>query len=302
MLSQSNTDRAISPVVGGVLLLAISITLVSFAGYVLLETGDTHTAAPTVTVSLEETENPAVYRLSHESGTHSLGNQTTVQGVANPAVLRGADFVAGTDIEVTPVSDEVRVVWDSDNSRSYTLQTFNVDPAIGDLSVSDIYHDCDWAESEINDQGDLNLVSGDVVRCDIVNGVDLDPGVSSVAVDMQSGAVIIGTVDTDGDVDLDNATVTGDVTTDANDIVLTSESTVYGDVVAQSDTNIDIDGDSRVSGAVVAKGGSLSLDSVTVEGHVYVDEDDISTCSGGTTIGPEGESCSEYEFRDPADY
>ena len=299
---KSTTDRAISPVVGGVLLLAITITLVSFAGYVILGVGDTRASAPTVTVSLKETENPAVYHLSYESGSSSLGSQTELQGVANRTVLQGTELVAGTDIEVTPVSDEVRLVWDDGDGRSYTLQTFSVDPGIGGISASDIDYECDWAEAEINDQGDLDLVSGDVLRCDIVDGVSLDPGVNNIAVDMQGGATLVGAVDTDGDVDLDNATVTGDVTTDANDIVMTSESTVYGDVVAQSGTNIDIDGDSRVLGAVVVNGGSLSLDSVTVEGHVYVDEDDISTCSGGTTIGPDEESCSEYEFRDPDDY
>jgi flagellin-like protein len=299
---KSTTDRAISPVVGGVLLLAITIALVSFAGYVILGAGDTGATAPTVTVSLEETENPAVYRLSYESGSSSLGSQTELQGVADRTVLQGTEVVAGTDIEVTPVSDEVRLVWDDGDGRSYTLQTFSVDPVLEGISVSDIDYECDWAESEINNQGDLDLVSGDVLRCDIVDGVSLDPGVNNIAVDMQGGAILVGTIDTDGDVDLDNATVTESVTTDANDIVMTNESTVYGDVVAQSDTNIDIDGDSRVLGAVVVNGGSLSLDSVTVEGHVYVDEDDISGCSGGTTIGPNGESCSEYEFRDPADY
>ena len=302
MFSKSNTERAISPVVGGVLLLAITITLVSFAGYVLLGAGDTHATAPTVTVSLEETENPAVYRLSHESGSSSLGRHTEVQGVADRTVLQGTEFVSGTDIEVTPVSDEVRLVWDDGDGRSYTLQTFSADPALEGISPSEINHECDWAETKINNQGDLDLASGDVVRCDIVGDISLDPGVNSVAVDMQGGAILVGTVDTDGDVDLDNSTVTGDVTTDANDIVMTGESTVYGDVVAQSDTNIDIDGDSRVVGAVVARGGSLSLDSVSIGGHVYVNEDDISSCSGGTTIGPNDEPCSEYNFRDPADY
>jgi flagellin-like protein len=292
--------RGISPVIGTVLLVAIAVVIVSIAGYVLFGATETHDPAPSVTVELEP-ESPAVYTLRYESGNEPLGNQTELTGVIESDRLHGTNFTAGEEVEIFPLESEVSIVWHADQ-RSYTLRTFAVEPVLGDVSTSDIDHDCGWAEAEVNDQEDLDMNDGDVLYCDIVTELDLDSDVSDVSVDFWAEAILIGSIDTDGDVDLDSATVTGDVTTDANDITITNESTVYGDVVAQPNTNIDIDGDSSVAGAVVVEGGSLSLDSVNIDGHVYVDANDISSCSGGTTIGPDNESCSEYDFKDPADY
>jgi flagellin-like protein len=294
-------DRGISPVVGTVLLVAIAVVIVSMAGFILLDLTETHDPAPSVTVRLEAGEDPATYFLRYESGNTALGNRTELQGVLEEDTLHGRNFTAGDEAEVLPLAEEVRLVWHTDE-RSYTLQTYTADPVLENVSAGDIDHDCAWAEEKINNQGDLNMNDGDVLHCDVVQELDLDPGVGNVDLDFWNDAILIGSIDTDGDVDLDSATVVGDVTTDSDDITITDETTVYGDVVAQPNTNIDIDGDSSVGGAVVVDGGSLSLDSVTVAGHVYVDVNDISGCSGGTTIGPDNESCSEYEFRDPADY
>lgn len=108
----------------------------------------------------------------------------------------------------------------------------------------------------------MNMNSGNIRYCDVGDELELGPGVSD--------AVLVGSTDT--------AAVTGDVTTDDNDSTVTDDSTVYGDVVAEP-TSIGVDGESGVAGAVVVEDGSLSLDSETVAGHVYVDGDDISSCS-----------------------
>lgn len=301
-MAGSADRRAISPVIGTVLLVAIVAIMAALAAYVIFGAAETHDPAPAVSVELVETENPAVYRLRYRSGEATLENRTELQGVIESDALHGTELGAGDEIEVMPVSNEVRLVWEGDD-RTYTLQTFEAEPAPGleDISSSDIDYDCDWAEEHINDQQDLDLNSGEVLRCDILDDIDLDPGVSGIDPDIYANATLIGSIDTDGDVNLDQATVTGDVTTDGNDIVMTGESTVYGDVVAQVGTNIDIDGDSYMAGAVVARDGSLSLSDVTVDGHVYVDESDFS-CSGDTELGPDSESCSEYDPRDPGDY
>lgn len=301
-MSEQNRARGVSPVVGGVLLLGITVLIVAIAGYGILGAGDTDDPAPAVALTLEQTENPAVYRLSYESGTTALGERTELQGVADETVLHDRGFVAGAEAEVVPLRSNLRLVWYGEE-QSYTLRTFSVDPVLGNTSVSGIDHGCAWAEARINDQGDLDLSNGVVLRCDITDGVDLDDGVNSISLDFDTDAVLVGSVDTDSNVDIDSATVTGDITTTtaANDITVTGESTVYGDVVAPPDTNIDIDGGSEVGGAVVARDGTLTLDGVTVDGHVYVDSDDF-TCSSDTTIGPEGLSCGEYSPRDPEDY
>jgi flagellin-like protein len=300
-MTEDNTGlRGISPVIGTVLLVAITVVIVSIAGYVIFGATETHDPAPSVTVELEAGEDPGRYILRYESGNEPLGNRTELQGVVESDLLHGTNFTAGEERAVMPLASEVRLVWHAEE-RSYTLQTFTADPVLENLSASDIDHDCDWAEAEINDQGDLNMNDGDVLHCDVITELDLDPGVSDVAVDFWNNATLIGSIDTDGDVDLDSATVTGDVRSDANDITITDETTVYGDVVAEPNTNIDIDGDTSVAGAVVARDGSLNLDSVTVGGHVYADENDF-TCSGDTTIGPAESSCSEYDPKDPEGY
>lgn len=293
-------SRGISPIVGSVLLVATAVVIVSVAGYVLLGATETHDPAPAVTVELETTDDPGVYMLRYESGNAALGNQTEIRGVIETDALHGRNFTASDEVAVTPLETEVRLVWHADH-RSYSLDTYPVDPVLEDISRSDIDHSCDWAEQEINDQGDLNMNDGDILHCTVVDELDLDPGVTDVAVDLWADATLVGSIDTDGDVDLDSATVTGHVTADANDITVTDESVVHGDIVARPNTNIDIDGDSRVGGAVVTESGSLSLDDVTVDGHVYADEDDLS-CSGDTTIGPDETPCGEYDPRDPGSY
>lgn len=300
MFRKLEPNRGLSPVVGTVLLVAIAVVLASLAGYIIFGATETHDPAPSVTVELVESEDSTDYRLRYESGNAPLGDQTEIQGVVKPDRLDGTNLTAGDTVEVTPLDEEIRLVWHADQ-RTYTLRTFTAEPAVTDLSVSDIDHECGWATEKINDQGDLNMNSGNVLHCDVVDELDIDPGVSDVDIDLWDDALLLGSIDTDGDVDLDSATVVGDVTTNSDDITITNESSVGGDVVAQPGTSIDIDGDSSVAGAVVVDGGSLSLDDVTVDGHVYADENDVS-CSGGTTIGPDGASCSTYDPKDPDEY
>lgn len=95
--------------------------------------------------------------------------------------------------------------------------------------------------------------------------------------------------------------VTGDVTTTSSDITVTGKSDVYGDVVASPGTTIEIDGTSSVTGAVVVDGGSLSLDTVDIDGHVYANPGDVSGCSSAE-LGPGDTSCGAYSFRTPSDY
>lgn len=154
---------------------------------------------------------------------------------------------------------------------------------------------CSWVESQIN-SGDLRM-SGQKAVCDVDNSIN---GATVNNIDFDSESVLIGDIDVEGDVDIDTSHVTGDITTNGQDIVITSNTIVGGDVVAPVGTNIDIDAGSKIKGDVVAEGGSLSMDGATIEGHVYVNDEDRS-CSN-MTIGPNGKSCDSYEFRDPTTY
>lgn len=211
----------------------------------------------------------------------------------NAGEIRRGDVPEDYVLDVTGTSDTIQYLHITTNRVTAELQNSNVVLSKYKPQVS---NECDWVESKLN-SGDFSM-SGENVECDVDNGIS---GVTVNNIDFDSESVLIGQIDVEGNVDLDTSQVTDGITTDGQDITITSDSIVGGDVVAPDGTNIDIDGGSTVEGAVVAKGGSLSLDNSIINGQVYVEEDDISSCTG-MEIGPNGETCGDYEFRDPSNY
>lgn len=197
------------------------------------------------------------------------------------------DFV----LDITGTSDTIKFLHVTTNRVTAEIQASDLSVAKHTPSTS---NDCDWVESQIN-SGDLSM-SNEKAQCDVDAG--LDDTVTNVDFDTES--VLLGNIDVTGDVDLDTSHVVGRITTSGQDITITSDSIVTGDVVAPSGTQTDIDGGSRVEGAVVAHDGSLSVSSATITGHIYANEDNYS-CSD-MTIGPNEKSCSEYDIRNPDDY
>ncbi len=289
--------RGVSPVVGVTVIIAIVVLVTSAAGYAIFGLAEETEPAPDVAMELEPTGDGVAYTLRHVSGEDLTGNQTRLTGVADEDALHGERLRAGETIEVVPVGTEVTLLWHGDG-ESYTLHTFDVGPDELAFDAGAIDNRCDFVEQEMtNNSGDLDLTDEQAV-CDVTADVDLDQDDNDL--DLDDNSTLVGDIDVDGDVDLDSSTVVGSVASEGNDITITDESVIYGDVVADTGTNIDIDGESQVDGAVVVDGGSLSLDNVDVDGPVYADPDDVS-CSG-STIGLDDESCSEYSFKDPDDY
>jgi FlaG/FlaF family flagellin (archaellin) len=295
VVEEKPSGRGVSPVVGVTLLVAIVVFVTSAAGYVTLGLAGETKPAPDVAMEFEPTGDGVMYTLQHVSGEGLTGNQTRLIGVADEDALHGERLRAGQTTEVVPVGTEVTLLWYGDG-EGYTLHTFDVDPDELAFDVGTIDNRCDFVEQEMtNNSGDLDLTDEQAV-CNVTADVDLDQDDNDL--DLDNNSTLIG--DIDGDVDLDSSAVVGGVASEGNDITITDESEVSGDVVADTGTNIDIDGESQVDGAVVVDGGSLSLDNVDVDGPVYADPDDVS-CSG-STLGPDDESCSEYNYRDPDDY
>jgi hypothetical protein len=299
MTGHRPADRGLSPVIGAILIVAIVAILSVVIGSMVLGLTDETDSQPSVALDLEPTGDGVTYRLSHTDGQNLTGDRTRLIGAADEEVLHGKHLRAGDDVEIVPVSDELKLVWMGENT-GHTLATFEVDPASLRYNPGTIDKGCGWVEQEINDQGDLDMSDTSAV-CDVT--ADTNTGKDDIAIDLDTDSVLVGNIDTDGDVDVDSSDVVGGITTDADDITIASGSNIYGNVVAQPDTNIDIAGGSSVTGDVVVKGGSLSLDGVTITGEVYADDDDLS-CSN-TSIGSDSATsrgCSEYEFKDPAAY
>jgi len=298
MATDERRNRAVSPVIGVALLVAIVVILTAVAGYVILGLTEESDAQPDVVIRLDSTDEQVGYTLEHVSGETLDGNRTTLIGTANEDALHGRTLRADDEVEIVPVESEIRLVWRGENSE-HTLRTYEVNESSLPYEVDELDAKCSWVEEQMkSNSGDLDMTDDEAV-CDVTG--DTEVGATDVDIDLDSGSALVGNIDTGGDVDVDSSLVVGDVTTDSDDIVVTDESEIYGDIVAQPGTNIDIDGNSSVGGAVVVTSGSLSLDEVDVDGHVYVDPSDVSGCSNAT-LGPNDESCAEYGFRDPSNY
>jgi FlaG/FlaF family flagellin (archaellin) len=286
-------ERGISPVLGSVIMLGIGVMLVSVSAYLILGVTSQTSKAPDAALTLEQTGD-ATFTLRHESGDNLTGGLVEIQGVANEDALDGLQFTPTDTIELTPVSDRVRLVWHGNNTH-HTIHEFKIETKWLPYNTSDTDTRCDAAASNIKDDGTFGL-DGDTVVCDVLG--DVGTGTSSVGVDLESGATLVGNIDTDSDVTVETSTVVGNVTT-AGDTLTISGSDIYGDVVAPAGTTVDIDG-GTVHGSVVAA-GSVSLDGVSVDTHVHATGDALS-CTGGTTVGSGDVPCSEYTLRNPDDY
>jgi len=289
--------RAISPVIGVVLMVVIVVLLAGITAAFVFGSTDETDPQPDVVMTVVESDDSTTVALKHESGDTLAGNKTRLVGAADETAFHGAQLQAGNTVEVVPTDQVLKLVWSGENT-DYVVQTFDVDTSALPYNPSEVDRDCSWVETNVGANGDLDM-SDDAASCNVKD--DLDATINDVNVDLQSGALLVGSIDTDGDVDLDNSTVVGDITSNADDITITGGSDVYGTTVAKSGTDIDIDGDSYVRGDVVVNGGSLSLNSVDIDGHVYASDSDFPSSCPDTTIGPDEESCGEYDPRDPDD-
>lgn len=308
--------RAVSPVVGSVLLLAVVVVLGAVGGSMFLGMTQETDPAPSVVLDVEPADDGAVHVLRHDGGAELEGERLVLRGAVDPDGLAGATLAAGRGESFYPVEPEVTVVWTGDRGTSYTLGTFAVEDP---LPAPD--RGCGWVDDETDGGADPAKVHGVVVNCDVE---------TTEIVEVQDGGVIIGDaisgekgLDGDdstvyGDVDvervanLQNGTVTGSTTSRTSDVKLYNStvegpvaghrvvevergSTVDGDVVSHNRT-VEVDS-SAVSGSITAD-ESVDLQDARVEGDVYVDPSDFG-CTDSTV---NGRSCSDYEPKDPDDW
>lgn len=211
---------------------------------------------------------------------------------SNSGKIRRGNIPEDEVIDVTGAGDTIEYVHVTTNRVAVEL--VNTDVYLSSYTPT-VDNQCQWVRDNYN-SGDISM-TGQEVQCDISAGID-DLTVNNI--DLSSESVLYGDIDVTGDVDIDSSRVTGSVTGSGDDLTITSDVTVGGDVYTPTGTNLDIDAGSTINGAVVVEGGSLSLDGATINGHVYAAEDDIS-CDN-MELGPDSQSCSAYDFRPPSDY
>lgn len=138
--SDPSAERAISPVIGTVLFLAIVLLLVAVSGAFIFELTEQQDPAPQASMHLEPVASSDDYRLIHRSGDNITGSQLTLLGVSDPDTLAGTTFTAGDTVRVTPTEETIRLVWEEQQQRpsSYTLATFDVTLSSGSSGSSSV--------------------------------------------------------------------------------------------------------------------------------------------------------------------
>jgi len=334
MIREDGSERAVSPVVGVTLLVAIVVMLAATATWVFLGVSESPEPTPDTVLDAEAAESGAEYRLVHAGGDRLDGADLEFKGALKTDAAAGAELSNGDNVSFYPTAEEVTVVWHGEEGRSYTLKTIEVDRALPEPDEG-----CEWVEDESDGGTDSITIDGIVVNCDATTtklikirngGTIVGKAVSETKeLDMDDGAVM-GTVEVEKVADFEDGLVTGAVTSNSenvnldnttvegtieagkvadvikgsvvkgsidvdNDAKVKTGSVVKGDVVSATE-NAKVD-DSRVEGSVTAA-KTVDIDDATVEGDVYIDKSDFD-CTD-STIG--GQNCTSYSPKDPDEW
>ncbi len=317
MTDSASQDRAISPVIGIVVLVAVVVGLSAVSAGMLYSLNQERDPAPTVTMSLEPTDVDAIQTLVMENGPTLEGEKIEIHGGVELSNLATRELSAGDQHDVVPIDTTIEVVWFGDHGTSYVIWEETVSEAATAPAPD---KRCSWVETE-SDGGTTNVkIHGIVVACDVE---------TSEGIEVQDGGVIIGvTMSGAKDVDADNATFYGDVEVEqvfnlqdglvigsieshtadvklgngtvggsisaAKEVEVVDGSSVAGNVV--SDGGVEVLG-SEVSGSVVSH-DSVKLQDATVNGEVY-DGSPTFDCTNSTI---NGQSCASYSPKDPEMY
>lgn len=314
-MGNNRGGRAISPVTGVVLLVAIVVVLVSGAAAAIFDLTQERESQPEVALEMEVEDDGFTHALELTHGSALDGDKVTLRGAADPDALSGTELSASDDVQILPIEEEIKVVYTGEHGSSYLLRTFEPDQTFPDPDEG-----CEWVETESDGGTEKIKVTGIVVNCDLETIKDIE---------VESYAVVIGNVDSDNNqLDADDVKIYGDV--DVEDVANLQDGEIKGSVVSQTadvkigngtvggsieagkvievvdgssvdgdltndDKTVKVD-DSTVSGSIVTE-GDVKLQDATIEGDVYVDPADFDCTS--STIN--GEDCSTYTPKDPDD-
>lgn len=332
MVRAPRDDRAVSKVVGVVLLVAIAVVLAAVATAMAFGLTQEREPAPEVVLDLAYDGDGAVHQFAHDQGERLDGEKLTLRGTADPDGLAGSELAAGQRTPVYPTDDAVTVVWTGEHGTTYTLDTFETEATVPEPDEG-----CPWVDVETNGGTDDITIDATVVDCDVR---------TDRVIEVRNGGVVIGATTSDANVlDGDDATFYGDVSVEdtanlqdsavhgavtsrtadvkvdassvdgpvsaATEVEVFADSTVGGSLTADDEIEVldgsSIDGDvqsdddlvkvldSDVAGSLITE-GDVKLDGATVEGEVYVDG--TFDCTDAT-IG--GQNCGGYTPRDTDD-
>ncbi len=116
-------EDGVSPVIGVILMVAITVILAAVAGSFVLGLGQQDTdTPPQVTIEFEEGSSSGTVVLTHKSGDTFDGSQVTLEGPGSNSEdepFGTGDVEAGDDtgeIATFASGDEIKLVWESPSS------------------------------------------------------------------------------------------------------------------------------------------------------------------------------------------
>lgn len=122
-------ERAVSPVVGVALLIAVAVILAAVIGAVVLGLGTGGVETPQAQMQADYNSTADEWTIDHNGGepipadhivfVDASGN--TYDMTAETGYTSGGEMTAGETATVTVASDELTVIWDDPNSDSETV-------------------------------------------------------------------------------------------------------------------------------------------------------------------------------------
>jgi|AntRauTorcE11898_2_1112593.scaffolds.fasta_scaffold02840_8 flagellin-like protein len=113
-----NDERAVSPVVGVALLIAITVILAAVIGGVVLGLGTSSVDAPQASLQFEYNDTADELTVSHKGGEKLKSDNLAVRG--NATFTFSSDLAAGQSRTIPATlsdGDEVSIVWQDPNSN-----------------------------------------------------------------------------------------------------------------------------------------------------------------------------------------
>lgn len=111
-------ERAVSPVVGVALLIAITVILAAVIGGVVLGLGNSSAEAPQASLQFEYDSGTSSLIISHEGGAELNSDNVVLKGDGSASL--SSDFSAGQtrnkSVSLSP-GDEISIVWQDPNSN-----------------------------------------------------------------------------------------------------------------------------------------------------------------------------------------
>jgi len=123
-----NDDDAVSPVIGVILMVAITVILAAVIATFVLGLGEqVSDTAPNASFSFDYESSTSSVTVTHSGGPNIQSSQLSVKGADNSSSWSGEVSAGDSTVVAVSSGQTLSVVWENEEAtESSTLQTFNV--------------------------------------------------------------------------------------------------------------------------------------------------------------------------------